>query len=155
MAKLPGISSNESDIVLIHPQNPEHVQAIQPALIQLRQIIILQLSGRGQNTHHPFTLIHVKTFKWSGETLKALTHSSSMFSKPKRAPSISFVMPLRCIFSDLRAFSSLKIRLSTTRILLRLNSLKSDKNMKRGTLQWENLNHCPNNQRERQDNEGN
>ena len=51
------------------------------------------------------------------------THSSSMLLSPKKAPSISFVMPFRCIFNDFSKSSPLKVRLSTTLILLRFNSL--------------------------------
>lgn len=52
------------------------------------------------------------------------THSSSMLSSPKKAPSISLVMPFLCIFSDFSDSISLKVRLSTTLILLRFISLK-------------------------------
>lgn len=42
-AELPGIGSDKSDVVVAESENAEHVQAVQPTLIQLGQVIVLQL----------------------------------------------------------------------------------------------------------------
>lgn len=51
-------------------------------------------------------------------------HSSSMLLSPKKAPSMSLVMPFLCIFSDLSESIPLNVRLSTILILLRFISLQ-------------------------------
>lgn len=55
---------------------------------------------------------------------KPCTHNSSIALSPKKAPSMSLVMPFRCIFRDFSDSMPLKVRLSTTLILLRFISLK-------------------------------
>lgn len=53
------------------------------------------------------------------------THNSSMLFIPKKAPSMSFVMPFLCIFSDFKESIPLNVRLSTILILLRFSSLQT------------------------------
>lgn len=52
------------------------------------------------------------------------SHSSSMLLSPKKAPSMSLVMPFLCIFNDLSESIPLKVKLSTIFILLRFISLQ-------------------------------
>lgn len=58
---------------------------------------------------------------------KSWPHNSSIPLSPKKAPSISLVMPFLCIFSDFNDSIPLKVKLSTTLILLRFISLKWQK----------------------------
>lgn len=51
------------------------------------------------------------------------THNSSMLFRPKNAPSMSLLIPLRCIFKDLRDSSPWNVRLSTILILFLFSSL--------------------------------
>lgn len=44
LAELPGVWSDDADGVLAEPQHTQHVQAIQPAFVDLRQVVVLQLS---------------------------------------------------------------------------------------------------------------
>lgn len=46
LAKLPGVWSDDADGVLADPQDSQHAQAVQPAFVDLSQVVVLQLSGR-------------------------------------------------------------------------------------------------------------
>lgn len=55
------------------------------------------------------------------------TYNSSILSKPKNAPSISLLIPLRCIFNDFKDSRPWNVRLSTVLIRFLLSSLKKKK----------------------------
>ena len=51
------------------------------------------------------------------------THNSSILPRPKNAPSISLLIPLRCIFKDFKDSSPWNVRLSTILIRFLFSSL--------------------------------
>lgn len=59
--------------------------------------------------------------------IKTITYSSSILSNPNKAPSISLLIPLRCIFNDFKESKPWKVRLSITLIRFLLSSLKANK----------------------------
>lgn len=62
--------------------------------------------------------------------LLSSTYSSSMLFRPKNAPSLSLLIPFRCIFKDLKESSPWNVRPSTILILFLLSS----KNWRWGSL---------------------
>lgn len=62
--------------------------------------------------------VRILSIKW------ICPYSSSMLLSPKKAPSMSLVIPFLCIFNDLSESIPLKVKLSTIFILLRFISLQ-------------------------------
>jgi len=48
LEELPGVGADDAHGVVAELQDPQHPQAVQPALAHLRQVVVLKLPGRRQ-----------------------------------------------------------------------------------------------------------
>lgn len=48
LAELPGVWSDDAHGVLVEAQHTQHAQAVQPTLVDLGKIVVLQLSADGK-----------------------------------------------------------------------------------------------------------
>lgn len=130
LAELPGVDSDPADGVVAEVKLLQSQQAIQPPLLHVCQVVVVQMPGgsREGTAIRLFVICEEEELKKTRALLSAcgrgLPYRTSMLLRPQKAPSIRQLRPFRCILSERRACRPWNVKPSTRRTRFLLSSLQ-------------------------------